>query len=66
MSANRTGNLISIVASLLATGVFYLLANYMGASTADSVIGAIWVFVLTVIIMLSIMPSAIKRWQAEP
>jgi len=61
MSANRTGNLISIVASLLATGVFYLLASYMGASTADSVIGAIWVFVLSAIISLSVIPMFTRK-----
>lgn len=61
MSASRTGNLISIVASLLAAGLFYLLANYRSASTADSAIGAVWVFVLTVIIMLSVVPLIIKK-----
>jgi len=65
MSANRTGIMTSIVASLFAACVFYLLANYRGASTVDSAVGAVWVFVLTVIIMLSIVPLVLKRWQAK-
>jgi membrane protein YdbS with pleckstrin-like domain len=65
MSANRTSSMISIVASLLAAGAFCLLANYRNFSIADSAIGAVWVFVLTVIIMLSVVPSVMKRWRED-
>jgi uncharacterized membrane protein YeiB len=58
--SGRSSFMIYLSASILASIIFYFAASWRGASTTDSAIGSVWVFVLTVIVSMSVVPRFVK------
>lgn len=53
--------MIYFSASILASAAFYIAASWKGISATDGAIGAVWVFVLTMIVLMSVVPKFVKR-----
>ena len=52
---------ISAAASLL----FYVAARATGSTTTDTLLGVVWVLVLSVIVSASLLPPVLERWHAR-
>ena len=50
---------ISAAGSLL----FYVAARAKGATNTDTLLGVVWLFVLSGIVSASLLPPALERWQ---
>ena len=52
---------ISTAASLL----FYVAARATGSAATDTLLGVVWVLVLSVIVSASLLPPVLERWHAR-
>ncbi|MFA5771172.1 MAG: hypothetical protein WC974_00370 [Thermoplasmata archaeon] len=62
----KTNTLVCIIISIAITFVFYILAEVMSAKSAkygsiDSIAGATFVFILSMIITVSIIPQIVEK-----